>query len=83
MEQKLACMTLFPLPVQPELIIILVLQSSPFPFKNSQTHIPNCWTDSGDGFSINGSSSQERNVRRNMCGTLQLHVLYLASIEAT
>ena len=69
-SRSLACVTSFPLPVQPMLIITPVFQTPLFPggiFKNFQIHIPIRRSDSADGFSNKTYSRQERKERQNMC----------------
>lgn len=78
-SRSLACVTLFPLPVQPMLIIIPVFQTPLFLggiFKNFQIHIPVGQSDSGNGFSNNGYSRQERNERHSICWQPSPHSIF-------
>lgn len=78
-SRSLACVTSFPLPGQPMLIITPVFQTPLFPgdiFKKFQIHIPIRQSDSADGFSNNSYSSQERKERPNMCWQESPHSIF-------
>lgn len=78
-SKSLVHVTLYPLPVQPRLIIIPVFQVSLFPggmYKNFQIHIPIRQSDSGDGFFNNGYSRQERNKRQISCWQQSSHSIF-------
>lgn len=78
-SRSLACVTSFPLPVQPMLIITPVFQTTLFPggiCKNFQIHIPIRRSDSADGFSNRTYSRQERKERQNMCWQQNPHSIF-------